>query len=46
MAATLVYGGLASFALFKLVDLLFGLRVDTEAERQGLDLALHGERVE
>lgn len=46
VAATLVYGGLASFVLFKLVDLLFGLRVDTEAERQGLDLALHGERVE
>ena len=36
----------ASFVLFKLVDLLFGLRVDTDAERQGLDLALHGERVE
>lgn len=46
VAATLVYGGLASFVLFKLVDLLFGLRVDTDAERQGLDLALHGERVE
>lgn len=46
VAATLVYGGLASFVLFKLVDLLFGLRVDSDAERQGLDLALHGERVE
>lgn len=46
VATTLVYGGLASFVLFKLVDLLFGLRVDTDAERQGLDLALHGERVE
>lgn len=46
VAATLVYGGLASFVLFKLVDLLFGLRVDTDDERQGLDLALHGERVE
>ncbi len=46
VAATLVYGGVASFILFKLVDILLGLRVEADAERQGLDVALHGERVE
>ena len=46
VAATRGFGGLARGARCMLVDLLFGLRVDTEAERQGLDLALHGERVE
>ena len=46
VAATLVYGGVASFILFKLVDILLGLRVEADAERQGLDVALHGERIE
>jgi Amt family ammonium transporter len=30
--------------LFKLVDLVVGLRVTQDAEREGLDLADHGER--
>ena len=34
----------ASFVLYKLVDMLVGLRVAPEAEREGLDLAEHGER--
>jgi ammonia channel protein AmtB len=28
------------------VDLTIGLRVDTEMEREGLDLAVHGEAVQ
>jgi Amt family ammonium transporter len=40
---TLVWGGMASFILFKLIDRVMGLRVDEEAERQGLDQASHGE---
>jgi len=40
---TLVWGGLVSFILFKLIDVAMGLRVDEEAERQGLDQASHGE---
>ncbi|WP_353233393.1 ammonium transporter [Diaphorobacter ruginosibacter] len=35
----------ATAVLFWLVDSLIGLRVDEEAERLGLDLALHSERV-
>ena len=35
----------ATFVLLKLIDLVMGLRVDRDAEREGLDLALHGESV-
>ena len=42
--ATAVYTALVSFALFKLVGALVGLRVDGEQETQGLDLVLHDER--
>ena len=34
----------ASFILYKLVDLIVGLRVSEETEREGLDLSEHGER--
>jgi Amt family ammonium transporter len=32
-----------SLILFKIVDMVIGLRVSVEDERQGLDLASHGE---
>jgi Amt family ammonium transporter len=41
---TIVWSGVVSFAAFKLVDMLVGLRVDADTERQGLDLASHGEQ--
>lgn len=41
---TIVWSGLGSFLLFKLVDATMGLRVPPEQEREGLDLAEHGER--
>jgi Amt family ammonium transporter len=41
---TIVFVGVGSFILFKVVDLLIGLRVKEEVEREGLDLAAHGER--
>ena len=41
---TLVYGGLLSLILLKLIDLVIGLRVNEEQETEGLDLALHDER--
>ena len=41
---TIVFSGVGSFILFKLVDLIIGLRVSEEDEREGLDLAEHGER--
>jgi Amt family ammonium transporter len=40
---TVVWSGVGSFILYKLVDLVLGLRPTPEAERQGLDLTSHGE---
>ncbi len=42
---TLVYTAVVSFILLKAIDLVMGLRVTAEEEREGLDLALHGETV-
>jgi Amt family ammonium transporter len=41
---TLVWSGIGSAILFKIVDLTVGLRLATDQEREGLDLADHGER--
>ena len=40
----IVWCGVVSFVLYKLVDMIVGLRVSPETEREGLDLAEHGER--
>jgi Amt family ammonium transporter len=40
---TILWCGIASFVLYKVVDMLVGLRPTVEAEAQGLDLASHGE---
>ena len=40
---TLVWGAVGSYILFKLVDMIFGLRVSEEVEREGLDQSEHGE---
>ncbi|MCF1707738.1 ammonium transporter [Tabrizicola sp. J26] len=40
---TLVWSGVMSFVLYKVIDLLFGLRPSAEDERQGLDQTSHGE---
>jgi len=41
---TIVYSGVVSFTLLKLIDMVIGLRVDEEQESQGLDMSLHDER--
>ena len=41
---TILFVGIGSAVLFKLVDLVMGLRVANDVEREGLDLAEHGER--
>ncbi len=41
---TIVWCGVVSFVIYKLVDMIVGLRVSTDGEREGLDLAEHGER--
>ena len=43
VAITIVWCGVVSAILYKVVDLLVGLRVSVEAEREGLDLSSHGE---
>ncbi|EKS30230.1 ammonium transporter [Afipia felis] len=42
--ATLLWSGIGSAILYKLVDLIVGLRVPVDAEREGLDITDHGER--
>jgi Amt family ammonium transporter len=41
---TLIWSGVGSAILYKIVDVVVGLRVTQEEEREGLDLADHGER--
>ncbi|WP_132541881.1 ammonium transporter [Rhodovulum euryhalinum] len=43
VGVTIVWCGLVSLVLYKLVDMTVGLRVDSDSERQGLDLTSHGE---
>jgi len=40
---TIVWSGVVSFVAYKIADLLVGLRVPEEAEREGLDITSHGE---
>ena len=43
---TIVYTAVGTFIILKVLDMVMGLRVTEEQEREGLDIALHGERVE
>jgi len=43
---TLIYSGVVSFVLLKIIDMTMGIRVTEEQEREGLDVSLHGEHVE
>ena len=44
--ATNAYSGVVTFILLKLIDVVIGIRVETDDERMGLDLSQHGERIE
>jgi len=46
VGTTLVVSGVGSFIILKVIDLVIGIRVTEEQEREGLDVSLHGERVE
>lgn len=46
VGTTLIYGFVMSFIILKVIDMTMGLRVTEEQEREGLDISLHGERVE
>jgi Amt family ammonium transporter len=40
---TIVWSGVVSVIAYKLVDIIVGLRVTEEEEREGLDISSHGE---
>ena len=42
---TIIYSGIVSFILLKIVDVVIGLRVSSEQEQEGLDITLHGEQL-
>ncbi|MBS7543694.1 ammonium transporter [Ancylobacter oerskovii] len=44
VAVTIVWGGVISAILYKIVDVIVGLRPSVEKEREGLDIVEHGER--
>jgi ammonium transporter, Amt family len=44
-AVTIVWSGVATFVILKLVDFATVLRVSGEAEQMGLDITLHGESI-
>ena len=46
VATVFVYDCIVSLIILKIVDIFIGLRVSEEVEREGLDLALHGEAVQ
>ena len=46
VAIVFVYDFVVSIVILKIIDIVIGLRVKDEVEREGLDLALHGEAVQ
>lgn len=46
VGVTAAYCAVVTFILLKLIDVAIGLRVAEDEEREGLDVILHGERVE
>ena len=44
VGVTILWSGIISVVAYKLVDLLIGLRVKEDAEREGLDVTTHGEK--
>jgi len=46
VGCTVIYDAIVSLILLKIIDLIIGLRVDVDSEREGLDLNLHGEVVQ
>ena len=46
IGTVIVYDVIVSFIILKVIDIAIGLRVSDEVERDGLDLALHGEVIQ
>lgn len=45
VGATIVFTAVATFIILKITDVVIGLRVSEEEEREGLDVTMHGERI-
>ena len=45
VCSTLIWSGVVSFILLKIIDAVIGLRVTRDEEIEGLDLVLHGEQI-
>jgi Amt family ammonium transporter len=43
VGTTLLWSGIVAYISFKIVDMVVGLRVSEEEEREGLDISSHGE---
>ena len=43
VAVTIVWSGVVAFLAYKISDILVGMRVPEEEEREGLDITAHGE---
>ena len=46
IVATIAWSAAATAVILLILQAVMGLRVDTEAEIEGLDLAIHGETVQ
>ncbi len=46
ICATIVWCAIATFVILKVIDMIIGLRVSEETERDGLDIGLHGETIQ
>ena len=46
VAIVVVYDAIVSLIILKVIDVTIGLRVSADIEREGLDIALHGEAVQ
>ena len=44
MLTSIIWSAVVAFICYKIVDVLIGLRVTEESEREGLDTTEHGER--
>jgi ammonium transporter, Amt family len=44
IVSTLLYTAVVTFIIFKVLDMVMGIRVDADTEQQGLDVAMHNEQ--
>jgi Amt family ammonium transporter len=46
VGVTIIYDAVVTYLILKIVDAVIGLRVTESQEEEGLDISLHGERLE